>query len=360
MSYPRLHIDLDRIEHNARTISRLLAAHDIQVAGVTKCVCGHPAVARAMLRGGVSAIADSRLQNLLRMRDAGVQSSFMLLRLPPLSALGQVVELATVSLNSELQVLSGLSQAAHSQDRLHDVIIMVELGDLREGVPAESLLATVRAALQLPAIRLRGLGANLACFAGVVPTVDSMNRLVELAEEVEGSFGIELDTLSAINSSGLTMIEAGTMPARINHARIGEAILLGRETVARRPWPGTHQDAFRLEAEVVELYDKPSAPTDRRSQNAFGDRPEFEDRGVIPHALLSLGRQDVHVPGLVPLDSRLRILGACSGYTALDLAAAADEYRVGDTISFTPDYAALLSAMSSQYVEKRPLQRRSL
>lgn len=356
MSYPRLYIDLDKVEHNARTVSALCSAHGVQVAGVTKCVCGYPPVAEAMLRGGVNAIADSRLQNISRMRAAGVESAFMLLRLPPLSAVEQVVELAAISVNSELRVLSGLSEAARRRGLVHDVIIMVELGDLREGVLPGSLLTTVRDAMKLPGIRVRGLGANLACFAGVEPDADTMNRLVALAEEVERTFGITLDTLSAINSSGLTLLAAGAMPARINHARIGEAILLGRETLERRPWPDTHQDAFRLEAEVVEMNDKPSAPAGRRSQNAFGDRPHFEDRGTIMHALLNLGRQDVYVPGLAAPDSRIRILGACSGYLALDLSAAPDAFAVGDSISFSLDYGALLAAMTSAYVEKVPLR----
>ena len=355
MRSPRLVFDLDKIEHNARVIVQLCESRGVRVAGVTKCACGHPMVAEAMLRGGVSGLADSRLENIERMRAAGVEASFLLLRLPAPSAVERVVELSDASLNSEPEVLAGLSQAAQRRGRVHDVILMVDLGDLREGLWPDRVLTVVGEALQLPSIRLRGLGSNLACFAGAAPDHANMARLVELVDEVEREFGIELDTVSGINSSGLSLLAAGGIPDRVNHARIGEAILLGRETLERSPWPGTHQDAFRLEAEVLELQSKPSTPSGQRGQNAFGDMPEFDDRGTRLRALLNLGRQDVHVAGLEPLDPRVRIQGACSGYLAVDVQDLEGAVRVGDRIGFTPNYAALLAAMTSEYVAKCPL-----
>jgi predicted amino acid racemase len=356
MASPCLTIDLDKIEHNARSIVGLCHGHGIEVAGVTKVSCGHPGVARAMLRGGVSAIADSRLENIHRLRTAGIDRAGMLLRLPALSAVDEVVETVAISLNSELAVLAGLSAAACSSGRVHDVLLMVELGDLREGIPPHDLLPFAGEALKLPGIRLRGLGGNLACFAGVVPTEASMQQLAGLADAVEQAFGITLDRVSGINSSGLELLGAGSMPARINHARIGEAILLGRETAQRRPWPGTWQDAFVLHAEVLELKRKASVPHGERSEDAFGRRPLFEDRGEILRALLNVGREDVDINGIAPLDARLTILGASSGYLVVDATPATGGIRVGDMLAFTLNYSALLRAMTSEYVKKRPLK----
>ena len=134
MQTPCLHIDLGKIEHNARRIVGLCRRHGIDVAGVTKVTCGHPGVARAMLRGGVGTIADSRLENLRRLRADGVGARLMLLRVPPLSQVEAVVQGADISLNSELAVLAALSGAALQQGRVHDVILMVDLGDRREGI----------------------------------------------------------------------------------------------------------------------------------------------------------------------------------------------------------------------------------
>jgi predicted amino acid racemase len=353
MARPHVAIDLAKVEHNARTVTALCTRHGIAVTGVTKGVCGHPGVARAMLGGGCVSLGESRMENVARLRAAGVETSFMLLRIPPLSAVDEVVTGVDVSLNSELAVLRGLSDAAERRVRIHDVIVMVDLGDLREGVWPDDLVPFVRELLALPGVRLAGLGANLTCYGGVVPTEVNMGRLVRCAEEVEQAFGLRLRWLSGGNSSALPLIASGRMPARVNHVRIGEAILLGRETIHRTAWPGTFQDAFRLCAEVIEEKVKPSVPIGERAQDAFGHRPEFPERGEVERALVNVGREDVPVEGLVPLDPRLAILGASSDYLIVDVTGAAGQVRVGDEITFAPNYAALLALMSSAYVEKR-------
>jgi predicted amino acid racemase len=352
MMTPYLSIDLAKIEHNARTIVALCRPHGIVVAGVTKLVCGHPEVARAMLRGGVSSLADARLENIRRIQAAGIQAPCLLLRLPPLSAVDTVVQAVDISLNSELRTLEALSAAALRHHRQHAIILMLDLGDLREGVWPDRLPALLARAIELPGIRIAGLGANLACFAGVVPTPALMQSLVALAEAIESQFGLAFEWISGINSSGLALIAAGQMPRRVNHARIGEAILLGRETIRREPWPGTYQDAFCLYAEVLELKRKPSVPVGVRSQDAFGQQPSFEDRGEILRALVNVGREDITLAGLKPLDTRLRLLGASSGYLVLDVSAAAGDTQVGDKLAFSLNYGALLRAMTSEYVSK--------
>jgi predicted amino acid racemase len=355
MAHPYLTIDLDKIEHNARVIVALCRAHGVAVTGVTKGVCGHPEIAKAMLRGGVAAIGESQLDNIYRLKAAGVRASYMMLRLPALSEVEEIVELVDVSLNSELAVLEGLSRAAQRQGRIHDVIIMVDLGDLREGVWPRDVVPFLRDALRLPGIRIRGLGTNLACFAGVVPDEDNMRRLVELADAIERTFDRTLEWLSGLNSSGLKLIASGRLPRRVNHARIGEAILLGRETTHRQAWPDTHQDVFALHAEVLELKQKPSLPAGGRGENAFGHFTAFENHGERMRALLNVGREEVAIEGVTPHDARLTILGASSSYLVVDVTDAESEVRVGDELTFALNYGALVAAMTSDYVEKRPL-----
>ena len=353
MNGPWLSIDLDKIEHNARTIVALCTRHGIAVAGVTKAACGNPEVAKAMLRGGVCSIADSRLENIHRLKAAGVDTSYLLLRLPPLSRTEAVVDAVDMSLNAELPVLGALSAAACARDIVHDVIIMVDLGDLREGILPDEFMPFMQEAIRLQGVRVVGVGTNLTCFSGVVPDEGNMNRLVGLADAVEQNFDLKLKWISAANSSGLGLIASGRMPTRVNHARIGEAILLGRETVHRHPWPDTFQDAFVLRAEVLELRNKPSRPLGTRSEDAFGKQPQFEDRGEINRALLNVGRQDIDVEGITPVDARLRILGASSDYLAVDVSAADGDIHVGDALAFSLNYSALVAAMASEYVKKQ-------
>lgn len=183
-----------------------------------------------------------------------------------------------------------------------------------------------------------------------------MHRLVEFAAETEKTLGLGLEWISGINSSGLELIAAGKMPARVNQARIGEAILLGRETTRRKPWPDTFQDAFVIHAEVLEITRKPSQPLGKRSEDAFGGLTQFEDRGDESRALLNLGRQDVDVTGIIPCESGVVVLGASSDYLVVDISDFAATIRVGDELTFAPNYSALLSAMTSQYVQKIALR----
>lgn len=355
MPHPYITIDLAKIEHNTRTIVGLCKSHGITVTGVTKGTCGHPEVAQAMLRGGVTSIGESQLDNILRLKDAGIHTSSMLLRLPALSEVEDVVAVADVSLNSELTVLARLSQAASRRDHTHDVIVMTDLGDLREGVWPPDLPAFIREAVQLPGIRIVGVGTNLACFGGVVPDEDNMRRLVQLADSVEYVCGRPLEWISGLNSSGLTLLASGQIPRRINHARIGEAILLGRETTHRQPWPDTFQDAFVLHAEVLELKHKPSVPLGQRSEDAFGHLDTFVNHGMIARALVNIGREEMDIHGLTPRDPGLQILGASSSYLVLDVSHRTRQLQVGDELTFSLNYSALLGAMSANYITKRPI-----
>jgi predicted amino acid racemase len=306
-----------------------------------------------MLRGGVTSLGESRLENVRRLRADGIDAPVMMLRLPPLSEVDDVVAAASLSLNSELSVLGALSAAAQRAGRRHPVMVMVDLGDLREGVWPDDLMPFLRQVLGMGGVELVGLGANLTCYGGVIPSEQNMTRLVRHVEAAEQSFGIRLPWISGGNSSALPLVAEGRMPARINHLRIGEAILLGRETVHREPWPGTHQDAFRLHAEVVECKTKPSVPVGFRTADAFGARPSFPERSDVERALVNVGREDIELPGLVPLDPRLRVMGASSDYLVVDVTGAAGAVRVGDELDFALGYGGLLAAMDSAYVEKR-------
>ena len=348
-----LTVDLAKVEQNAAAIVAQCAAHGIAVTGVTKGLCGEPEVAAAMLRGGVESIGESRLENIRRLRAGGIEADVMLLRIPSLSHVDDVTALTQSSCNADLDVIAGLGAAAARRGHSHPVIVMVDLGDLREGVWPDELVRFVRAVRGVDGVCLAGVGANLACFGGVAPSAENMGLLVALVEQVEVELDVRVERVSGGNSSALRLVAAGEMPARVDHLRIGEAILLGRETVERAPWPGTVQDAVELHGEVLELRRKPSVPLGRRGEDAMGHVPEFADRGWLDHALVNLGTVDTDVTGLSPVDGRLRVLGASSDYLVLDVSDAHGELRVGASVSFRPGYGAMVTAASSPYVEVR-------
>ena len=352
MAGPVIQVDIGKIEKNSRIIVDLCGEHGIAVTGVTKVTCGMPQVAGAMIRAGVTQIGESRLENIHRLRAGGMNRPVMLLRIPPLSGAEEIVRSVDVSLNSELSVIRRLSETAESIGTVHRIILMVDLGDLREGIWPGDLLPAVREVRELPGVRIEGIGTNLTCYGGVIPSRANLQQLVDYARRIEDTFDFRIETISGGNSSTLPLLARGELPAGINNLRIGEAILLGRETVGRTVWPGTSGDAFVLRAELIELKRKPSGPIGETGEDAFGGRPVFADRGVILRGILNIGREDVDVGGLTTVDPDLSILGASSDHLIVDMTGLTQAPELGDEVCFVPNYSALLACMTSAYVAK--------
>ena len=349
MTTPRLEIDLDKIHHNARTLVGLLANRGISVTGVTKATLGSPEIAAALLRAGVSTLGDSRIENIEGMRRARLPASMTLIRSPMLSQIKRVVAHADVSFNTELEVISKLSSAAQEAKRTHRILLMVELGDLREGIMPGDLENTVRETLRFPNIALTGIGANLACQNGVSPNAKNMAELSALADSIDATFGTVLKTVSGGNSGNLQWALSGADTGRINNLRLGESILLGRETLHRQPIDGLHTDAITLIAEVIESKVKPSQPWGEIAQTAFGEKPPATDRGDISQTILAIGRQDIDPDGLLPPPG-IEILGASSDHLIVD--SGCHSLSVGAELTFQLNYSALVRAMSSPFVAK--------
>lgn len=352
MSGLRLDIDLDKVGDNARHLVDRAAARGVSITAVTKALLGDPRLARALVAAGVATLGDSRIENIERMRHAHVNSPMLLIRSPMPSQVDRIVRSDTTSCNTELDVLAALATAARVCGRVHDVMVMVELGDLREGVMPEELHDTVRHILRLPTLRLSGIGTNLACRSGVEPSDENMGELSRLVDTVESTFDVAVDTVSGGNSANIGWLTSTHDLGRINNLRLGESILLGRDPIDRQPIAGLHTDAITLVGEVIESKLKPTRPWGRASQNAFGetlvDPHTIPDRGKIWQTIVAAGRQDTD-----PLDIRgpagVTVLGASSDHLVLETRAA---MKPGDEVGFEPGYSALLRSMTSPFVDK--------
>lgn len=346
---PELLVRLDAVRANARTV---VESFDGRVLGVTKAVCGDPRVAGAMLEGGVDGLADSRLRNLTRLR-AETDAELTLLRGPGPSAVEGVVATADRSLNSELAVVRALGAAARHEGVVHDVVLMVDIGDRREGVlPADAVEAAAQVA-DCEGVRLVGLGTNVGCFGGVVPTGGSMRSFVDLVERAEAVLDREFATVSGGSTVTLSLVEAGTLPERVDELRIGEGILLGTDVTGDREVPGLHTGAFELRAEVIECKRKPSTPSGPRGNDVDGEQPTFADRGERTRAILALGKQDATLSALSPVEEGVELLGGSSDHAVLDVTDAERSVDVGDTLAFSLSYRALVDACTSEYVTRR-------
>lgn len=349
MTAPRLEIDLAKIHHNARTLVRRLALQGIAVMGITKAVLGSAAIAHEMTLAGVSGLGDSRLENIVSMREAGMVTPMALIRSPMLSQADLVVEHVDLSFNTETEVLRKLSSAAQRLGKPHGVVLMVELGDLREGLLPNQVKELVPLLLKLPNLVLKGIGTNLACLHGVAPDVEKMHTLSVLANSIETTFGLTLEMISGGNSANLMWALSEASSGRINHLRLGESILLGRETLNRQPIEGLFTDAITLVAEVIEAKVKPTKPWGQIAQAAFDDKPVPQQQGTSLRAIYALGRQDTDTHGLSPTTG-FTILGASSDHLIVDCGP--HEIRVGSEMTFQLDYSALVRSMTSPFVEK--------
>ena len=354
MTTPRIEIDLARLHHNAETLVRRLGARSVGVTGVTKVTLGSTEVARTLLHAGVVAIGESRIENVEALRRGGITAPITLIRSPLMSQVDRVVEHSDVSFNTEPDVIEALSVAAVRQDRIHGVVLMVELGDLREGILADDLEAIAATTSRLSHLELRGIGANLACQNGVVPDDRNMAQLSSLVASVERRIGAPLITVSGGNSASLEWAMSTGGIGRITDLRLGESIHLGREPLGRTAIDDLHLDVYTLVTEVIEAKVKPTAPWGDTGQAAFGRvRSTPSDFNGTTRVIAGVGRQDIDPDGLVaPVG--MAILGASSDH--LVLGSHDPSPRIGTELRLPiRGYGTLLRAMTSPFVTRQYL-----
>ena len=358
IDYPVLDIDLDVIRENARAVCALCAGRGISVAGVVKFSDGDPDIARAYADGGCSQIASSRTAHLERIKKKYPDITTMLIRIPMMSEADRVVQYCDISLNSEEDVLRRLDEAARKHGVVHDVILMQDVGDRREGIYERERLVQLAAAVEkeMKNLDLKGIGSSFACVSGVLPDRDNLNDLAESAVQIEEAIGRRLEIVSGGSSVTLTLAAAGIeMPPGINHLRIGGAIAnpVGMRVNRGVVIDGVSEDAFELTAEIVEVGEKPSPPGGSR-RNWSGKTIEVEDRGVRKRAIAAIGSQDISdCMQLIPRDPDVSIIAGSSDHTVLDVTDSRREWKPGDTVSFGLFYMPLLQCFSTRHVTIR-------
>lgn len=345
---PVLTVDLKKLQENYQRTRELCQRHNIHMTGVIKGCSALPECIKVADKAGCDFLASSRLSHLQRCRDLQVRTPLMLLRTPAVSQLDKVVQLADVSLESDIDVLCALNGEAMEAGVIHQVILMVELGDLREGFwkQEELLQAAMLTEFQLKNLKLLGIGTNLGCYGSIVPTPKKLTELLDAVKMIEKSIGRKLEYISGGATTSLQRLLDDTMPEKINHLRIGDGILTafrGRQTL-----DFLHKDVFRLTAELIEVREKPSYPMGVIGEDAYGFTQEYEDKGLRLRGILAVGKADYSYPELLfAEDKGVTILGASSDHTLVDLTDSNREWLVGDTMSFGLGYGALVPLTSN-------------
>ena len=350
--YPQLEVDLSILRSNARQVITHCQQQGIRVCGVVKGVDGLPEVARAMRLCGAEELGTSRLEQVERCRAAGVGGPWLLIRIPGLSELPDVVRLCETSLQSERVTLDALEEECVLQGKTHRVIVMADLGDLRVGFwdKDEMVDVCVHVERELPHVELAGVGVNLTCYGSTKPTPEKMQALLDIAAHIEKRIGRKLEIISGGATSSYTLVHWGTMPAGINHLRIGENILLGKDLQVNwgiQDMDYLRMDGFTLRAEVVEVREKPTYPIGEFAIDAFGRKPVYVDRGIRRRAILALGRADVgELESLIPREAGLTVIGGSSDHCIVDVEDCPRRLEVGDIVEFSLCYSHLLYATS--------------
>ncbi len=281
----------------------------------------------------------------------GLGRPLLLLRIPMISELPWVLDVADCSLVSMAETVRAMERGCAAAGTTHEVIVMIDLGDLREGLWPDRTERVCEALRACPRVRCRGFGANFGCFAGVLPTKKKLEELLAVARTMEQALGYPLRTVSGGSTSSLVLLDRGEIPRGVNHLRIGEGILLGTDVTSSRVIPWLRQRTMYLEAEVVEVLRKPSVPVGDVGRDAFGGTPVFEDKGERLRAIVAVGRQDVRIEGLRPERDGVAVLGGSSDHLLLDVEDAVPAVSPGETLRFFPDYGAMLALSTSPYVD---------
>ncbi|MGY3724217.1 ornithine racemase [Granulicatella balaenopterae] len=354
--FPRIIINKEKLIHNMNTVDFVCRSNNITVSGVIKGVNGNSLVLECFLASNIKHLASSRLNQLRAIKEVSPSTHTLALRVPMLTELEELVEVADCSLNSEIVTLKELQKVSASKNIKHEVLLMVDLGDLREGFFNEEELfkAALFVESDCPNLILKGIGTNLGCYGSIAPDNKNLGRLVSLAQIIESKIKRKLEWVSGGATTSLPLVLKDEMPQGITHLRIGNGIYLrDLERYFDYTFDEMYSDAFELQAQVVEVHEKPSYPIGTISVDAFGNSPEYIDIGMRQRALLGMGRQGIgDMTKLLPLDSDIQVIGGSSDHTILDITDAKEVIKVGDIVTFNIQYENLLYGFSSEYVEK--------
>ena len=341
--YPRLVVDLEKISRNVRKLREILKERNIEFVGVTKLFMGDPKIAGIFRENGVEVLADSRIENFRKMMEGGFSKPFMMIRIPQISRLKEVVELTDHILVSEPEIVKMIDEIASGVVKIY---YMVDVGDLREGVMYDKAVDEIKPLLNFKKAKIVGVATNVGCFGGVLPSEENLKWIVDVAKE------LDLDEISVGGTVYLLALEGGFMPYEITQMRIGEAALLGTDATGDRDIPYLEQETVVLEAEVIEIKEKPSVPIGKKGKDSMGRVPKFENKGIRKRAILAIGVQDVDPKGLKPLDEGAEVVHASSDHLIVDVTDVERKIKLGDVMRFRTNYSATLRAITSPFVDK--------
>lgn len=352
------YIELSRskLRDNVAFLNQLFGKHQVHWGVVTKLLCGHKQYIEELIHVGLQELHDSRISNLRMIKSINPEIQTVYIKPPSSQVISSLVKFADVSFNTELQTIRLISKEAIKQNKIHKIIIMIELGDLREGVLGENLIEFYQSVFQLENIQVIGLGANLNCLNGILPSHDKMIQLSLYKQLIEATFRVKIPWVSGGSSVTVPLLLRKMLPGGINHFRLGETLFFGNNLITGKSIKGMKSKLFTLHAEIVEMMNKPLVPFGETGTNVAGDQTEIneQDYGKTSwRALLDIGLLDVDLRNISPVKKWIKILGASSDMISIDLGENKAGLKLGDSIAFNLNYMGVLKVMNSDYIDKK-------
>ncbi len=345
-----------KLKDNFDYLDELFSKNGIKWAVVSKVLCGNRTLLESLFELNIHQICDSRVTNLKVVKQLNPKVETLYIKPPAKRSIASIVRYADISFNTELATIQMLSDEAVKQGKRHGVIVMIEMGELREGVMRDNLMDFYEKVFNLPNIDIVGIGTNLSCLYGVLPNHDKLIQLSLYEQLIEARFNRSIPLVSGGSSVTIPLIHNNLLPVGINHFRVGETLFLGTDVYHDRPFENMHNDVFILYAEIIELINKPTTPMGDMGTNVEGksfEAAEMQTPETSCRAILDIGLLDVEQKHIQLSDTDIAIAGASSDMIVLDLGENRRNYKVGDLVEFSMDYMGLLRILNSKYVEKK-------
>lgn len=346
----------DKLRTNYNYLDGLFKKHDKEWAIVTKMLCGNKKYIEEIIKLGPKELCDSRISNLKVVKSIDPKIETVYIKPPAKRSIANVIKYADASFNTEYDTIRLLSDEAKRHNKMHKVIIMIELGDLREGVLGENLMSFYESIFKLPNIKVTGIGANLNCLYGVLPSQDKLIQLSLYEQLIEAKFNRKIPWVTGGTSIVIPLLFKKQVPQGVNHFRIGETLYFGYNLINEKPIKGMKQDVIMFFAEIIEITKKPKVPDGLLAKNTTGETLEVneDDYGKTSYrAILDFGLLDISTDFLIPKDKGLNFVGASSDMVVMDFGKTKRNYKVGDLVSFKMKYMGALGLLNSNYIEKR-------
>lgn len=349
-------MDRNKLVHNYQFLDALFTKNQIEWGIVSKVLCGNVVFLRELIDLGTNEIHDSRISNLKAIKKIKPEVQTVYIKPPAKRAIKSLVKYADVSFNTQLETIQLISDEAAKQGKVHKVIIMIEMGDLREGVMGEDLMDFYSSVFKLPNIEIIGIGTNLNCLNGVMPSHDKLVQLSLYKQLINAKFNRHIKWATGGSSVTIPLLLKKVIPKGNNHFRVGETLFLGNNLVTGETIRGMKNDVFKLYGEIIELMEKPRVPMGEMGMNVAGEQVTYDEKDfgkTAYRAILDLGLLDIDPKNITPEDKAISIIGASSDMIVLDLGNHRKRYQVGGLVPFRLNYMGLLSILNSAYIEKK-------